>query len=586
MTAVKGKYSYIRIMAVILVTLVSAAVCATTITVTTDRDPAILSESFVMTFESDGTVDDDPDFSPLNRDFQVLSTGESSNMTIINGKVSSSKSWTLNVIARHTGTLRIPAIAFGNDRSTPATVNVVKQAPGNTSSNDREIFIEADATPKDPYVQSEVIYTIRLFRSVATANASLSDPPNVTGATAVVEKIGDDRSYDTRRGGKLYGVVERRYAIYPQGSGNLTIEPVVFQGQTSNGMSFFNNPFGRQPRTIVVQSDPIGLKVRAIPQTFTGGQWLPAREITLTEEWSQYPLKFKLDEPLTRTLTLTAKGLTSSQLPELPGWQSADFKQYPDQPKLEDDKESTGVIGKRVEKIAMIPGRPGKYTLPEVNIPWWNTVRNKMEYATLPERQIEVVAPATGTNANNTDTSQPAVANNNLSDINKGTVNPRVDTTSGKPAEQESDYLPKHLWQWLCLLLFVIWIVTLIIWRFSKKQNKESEQDNGSSVTLRAVIKELKQACMDNNPSRSKEKLLLWGRLAWPDLPPASIGEIANRCTDMLAVEIRLLNDALYSRNTDNWQGKELWREFEKEVNRIKVKPVQDRGKLEPLFKI
>ena len=585
MTGVHGKNLIYGIIVITLLTLVTAAVHAATITVTTDRDPAVLNESFVMTFESDGSVDDDPDFSPLNNDFQVLSTGESSNMTIINGKVLSSKSWTLNVIARHTGTLKIPAIAFGKDLSTPATVDVVKQAPGNTAVNDREIFIEADATPTDPYVQSEVLYTIRLFRSVATANASLSDPPNVTGATAVVEKIGDDKSYDIRRGGKLYGVVERRYAIYPQGSGNLTIKPVVFQGQVSNGMSFFSNPFGRQPRTIVVQSDPINLNVRAIPKAFTGGQWLPAREITLTEEWSQYPLKFKLDEPLTRTLTLTAKGLTSSQLPELPNWQSDDFKQYPDQPRLEDDRESTGVIGKRVEKIAMIPSRAGTYTLPEVNIPWWNTVTNKMEYATLPERQIEVVATAAGTNTGNQNASQPAVGNINQPDITKP-PDSRSGTSLSRPDESDSGLLPKHLWQWLCLLLFVIWVITLAVWRLSKKHTKTQLQDDGSNATLKTVIKEFKQVCMANNPSRSKEKLLLWGRLAWPDQPPASIGEIAKRCSEALAVEIRLLNNALYSRNADSWQGRDLWREFEKEVNRMKHKPVQDKGELEPLFKI
>ena len=263
--------------------------------------------------------------------------------------MSSSKSWPLNVLARHDGTLKIPAIAFGRDRSTPATINVVNQSPaGYATGSDREIFLEVEATPKDPYVQSEVIYTIRLFRSVATANESLSDPPDVSGTTAVVEKIGDDKMYRTRRGGKLYSVLERRYAIYPQGSGSITIKPVVYQGQITNGMSsFFSNPFGVQPHTVMVQSDPITLNVRPIPKAFTGGQWLPARDITLTEEWSQYPLKFKVDEPLTRTIVLTAKGLTSSQLPELPAWQSPDFKQYPDQPKLQDDKKFNGVIGKR-----------------------------------------------------------------------------------------------------------------------------------------------------------------------------------------------------------------------------------------------
>lgn len=581
-----GSNLYFQTIITFMLLLLSAAVPATTITVSIDRDPVVLNESFVMTFESDGSVDDDPDFSPLNTDFQVLSTGESSNMTIVNGKVSSSKSWTLNVIAKHTGILKVPSIAFGSDRSTPASIKVVKEAPGSTAANDREIFLEVDATPKDPYVQSEVIYTVRLYRSVATANASLSDPPDVTGATAVVEKIGEDKSYDTRRGGKLYGVVERRYAIYPQGSGDLTIEPLVFQGQVSNGMSFFSNPFGRQPRTVVVRSDPVSLSVRAIPKTFTGGQWLPAKEITLTEEWSQYPLKFKVDEPLTRTLILTAKGLTSSQLPELPAWQSPDFKQYPDQPKLEEEKKISGVIGKRVEKIAMIPSRAGTYALPEINIPWWNTVTNKMEYATLPERRIEVVSSSVSSNTNTNILSSPAIGKVASPDINGKRDNTRSETGPGKPAQSNQAYLPSTLWQWLCLALFVIWIITLVVWRFTRKATVTAAQADGGGVTRKILIKEFKQACLDNNPTRSKEKLLLWGRMTWPDRPPASIGEIANRCSETLAVEIRSLNNALYSRSVDNWQGRELWRAFELESKRMENRQVRDKGKLEPLFKI
>ena len=578
---------HLRTVFIFMLTLLSMAVHATTITVSTDRDPAVLNESFVMTFRSDGSVDGDPDFSPLNRNFRILSTGQSSNMTIINGKVSSSKTWNLNVIARRTGMLRIPTIAFGSDRSTPSIINVVKQAPGNaTSSNDREIFLEVDATPKDPYVQSEVIYTVRLFRSVSTANASLSDPPNVSGATAVVEKLGNDKSYDTNRGGKAFNVVERRYAIYPQGSGSLTIEPVVFQGQISNGMSFFSNPFGRQPRTVVVQSDPITLNVRAIPKTFTGGQWLPAKDITLTEEWSQYPLKFKVDEPLTRTITITAKGLTSSQLPELPKWQSPDFKQYPDQPKLQDDKRSSGVIGKRVEKIAMIPNRAGTYTLPEVNIPWWNTVTNKLEYATLPEREIEVVGPASSQNTNIPGPVPPTVANINPANVKATPDTPGGKTAPSQPVKSNPGYLPTNLWQWLCLLLFVIWVATLVVWRFSKKAAKSSNQEDSGKLTQRALIKELKQACLANNPAGAKEKLMQWGRMVWPERPPASIGEVANRCTESLAVEIRLLNNALYSRTGGDWRGQDLWRAFEQEIKKIQDRPVRDKGKLEPLFKI
>ncbi|MBF8270605.1 MAG: Protein BatD, partial [Gammaproteobacteria bacterium] len=346
--------------------LMAPVTYAVTITVTADRDPAVLNESFVLTFESDDDVDDDPDFSPLNRDFQVLSTGESSNMSIINGRVSSSKTWTLNVMARRAGELLIPPVAFGSDLSTSAMINVVKDAPAGSTSNLREIFLEVAVNAEHPYVQSEVIYTIRLFRSVATANATLSEP-DVSGVTAVVEKLGEDRSYETTRQGNLFGVIERKYAIYPQGSGRLTIGPMIFQGQITRGFNLFGNPFGRQPQTVSAQSESITLDVQAIPAAFKGSQWLPAREMSLMEEWSDYPLQFKIDEPLTRTLTLRATGLTASQLPELPVWTTDAFKQYPDQPVLEDDKQGDGVIGKRVEKIAMIPGRAGTYTLPEIS---------------------------------------------------------------------------------------------------------------------------------------------------------------------------------------------------------------------------
>ena len=77
-----------------------------------------------------------------------------------------------------------------------------------------------------------------------------------------------------------------------------------------------------------------------------------------------------------------------------------------------------------------------------------------------------------------------------------------------------------------------------------------------------------------------------WGRMAWPDRPPASIGEVANRCTETLAVELRQLNNALYSRSGGTWQGQDLWRAFEQEIKRFQDRPEQNKGKLEPLFKI
>ena len=280
---------------------------AATITVTTDRDTVGLNESFMMIFESKGSVDGDPDFSPLNKDFQILSRNSSSNMSIVNGKISISKKWQLTVLARRAGKIPIPAVGFGSDRSQVSSVNVDsgKSSSSGLKSN-RDIFIEVDVDPLSPYVQSEVIYTIRLFLSVATSNASLSEP-GISGTNAVIERLGEDRNFQTNRKGKRYNVVERRYAIYPQVSGSMTIEPVMFQGQINrNAFSRFD-PFGPQAKTLIERSAPVTLEVKTVPEQFPTGYWIPAKKLTLTESWPQDPPQFQVGEPLTRTLTLMAE---------------------------------------------------------------------------------------------------------------------------------------------------------------------------------------------------------------------------------------------------------------------------------------
>ena len=65
-----------------------SVVNAATISVKTDRDPVLQNESFMILFESEGSLDDDPDFAPLEQDFQILSRQNSTNMSIMNGRIS------------------------------------------------------------------------------------------------------------------------------------------------------------------------------------------------------------------------------------------------------------------------------------------------------------------------------------------------------------------------------------------------------------------------------------------------------------------------------------------------------------------
>lgn len=571
----------------LFVLLFCMSVHATEIIVMTDIDPVSIDRSFQIIFESNGSVDGDPDFSPLDMDFQVLSSSTSSNMSIINSRITRTKRWLLTVLARRTGQLVIPSIRFGRDKSGRTAIRVVKTtANNNLKNNNQDIFIEVEASPHKAYVQSQLMYKVRLFRAVATSNASLSDPV-ITGTNAVIERLGEDRSYEIRRMGKRFAVIERIYTIYPQTSGSITIEPVRFQAQSSRSSFFTFDPFGPQPNMIVVQSEPVKLEILPVPAAFTGNHWLPAQRLELKEEWSESPPEFYVGEPITRTLSLTAVGLTASQLPELPEWTTSGFRQYPDQPSLTNSKTALGVTGKRIEKIAIIPNQAGNYVLPEIRIPWWNTSTDSLEYAIMPERKIIVassvqsdfdqqgylIAPAPGDITDVPDRTEKAAGQTQASDDSLSTV-----ATVG---QSELRY-----WQWLSLGLALGWFVTIIVWWQSRRNLAKDIDEGDNTASVKLALRDLKRACSVNNATDAKDTLLRWGKIVWAESPPASIGDIGKRCSADLACEIHLLNNALYNRNQGSWEGEQFWQVFTAEQKNKEKKHEKKSGKLEPLYRL
>ena len=550
---------------------------AANISVSTDRSPVGLNESFVLTFESDSSVDDEPDFSPLNKDFQVLSRNSNSSMSIVNGKISTTKKWQLTVLARRAGKLIVPAISFGKDKSQPSFINVSKsRSTANTKQNSEDVFIEVEVTPTNVYVQAQLIYTVRLFLSVPTSNASLSEP-GISGANAVIERLGEDTNYQTSRRGKRYNVVERRYAIYPQVSGELTIEPVMFQGQLSrNAFSLFD-PFGPQAKTIVERSESFTLEVKPIPADFPGGHWIPAQLLTLNESWSPNPPQFKVGEPLTRTLTLSAAGQTASQLPELPAWIPDDFKQYPDQPILNDSPADRGITATRQEKVAIIPNRSGEYVLPEIAIPWWNTTTDKLEIARLPERIISVE----GLSAT-PEIQQPSLPAPELvpDDIEKETED--LDPQSGDHVVSKTE----SFWQWISAALAFAWMLTLLLWWRSRQRGEDTNTESEGVIKTKEAIKAIQLACHENDPVQAKTALLRWASLNWRESPAMSLGEIMRRVPAELADRLNELNELLYSKNRSDWNGENFWQAFRKNHAVQTGAEQADSGKLEPLYRI
>jgi oxygen tolerance protein BatD len=542
------------------------------VSVSVDRNPVVTDESFQLIFETDKKIKGEPDFSSLKKILTILNTGHRSNTQIINSSITQTHQWILTAIANKTGLIEIPAIRFGNELSKPFQIKVVNSTPPSVGSNQEDIFIDIDVNKSSPYVQEQIVYTVKLYRAVQTSNASLSEP-ELSGGQAVINKLGEDKSFEIRIKGKRYVVIQRQYVIFPQASGLLKIEPLIFQGQTGTNRFFSFDPFGPQPKSIAKRSDSIVLDIKPIPDSFTGDTWLPASLLNIQEQWSVDPSKLKEGEATTRTLTLTANGLSSSQLPKINSTLPDNLKQYPDQPELEESNNGNGVLGVRREKMAIIPASGGDYILPAIKIPWWNTETDKMEIAELPERTIHVIT-----------------SNTSKVDNDREEQSIREEQQSPEPVSEENSIIVNeeaninNYWKWLSMVFFVLWITTLLILVVYRKQNVINNEQDSNELSSRYHLKRLKQSCKDNNAEETKKELLAWARNKWPEENINNINSIKPFTDRELQLRIDELNRYLYSQQETDWDGSGFLKCFEQQSFENQI-AIDNKGKLEPLYK-
>jgi len=423
--------------------------------------------------------------------------------------------------------------------------------------------------PKNPYVQAQVIYTVRVLLRINLVGADLSEP---VAQDALIEKLNDDHRYSTSRNGRDYTVIERKFALFPQKSGLLRLDPMRLTAQVEAGGRSF---FAPSTRAVQVKSEAVDLQVRPIPAAFTGKHWLPAADVKLDQSWPKNPPQAKAGEPITRTLSLIATGATKGLIPELGSDLTLDptIKQYPDQPSLTEEKlPSTGISSTRQEKTALIPSKPGKFKMPAVEIPWWNTKADKLEIARVPELTLNVEASGETSGQATPTAPVPQTVAEPLSSQTVGTSNALVKDT-------------ENVWFWLALFLGVGWLSTGLAWWISLRKKTAALQPKlDQSLNLEKAHKALRLACSKNDPAAARTALLHWASVYWPDRRITTLDELANLGGVSLAEETGRINRVLYGNAGERWAGDALWAVVEA------LDEVKNRGRkkdldLEPLYR-
>lgn len=507
------------------------SVCAqASVVASVDRQRVEQNESFSLELTIDSTADMSPDLSVLDEDFIIGQTSRLSNTTIINQQIARSMTWTISLMPKRAGEITIPPITIGNEQSNPVTITVTE--PSYEPPGEADVFITSEVDYDETFVQAQVIYTIKIYRAVATRQPALREP-TFGGAEVLVEVASDERTYEAILNGRAYNVVERAFALFPQESGVIEISPSRFEARVLRD--------GRITGRKVFESESHSVSVKPIPAPpaeYPGAAWLPAKDVRLADSWSRDSDELRAGEPITRNITVSALGQLETQIPVTQPPAAQGVSIYPDKPSLSRRLETGGIRGVRTDQYAMIGVSAAVVTLPALELPWYDIDAGQWRVAQLPERAVTILP------------SLDAI-------VTPGPIEQVADAREATAAPATADSQGSEFWRLAAEILAAVWLLTIFAWWWSSRPGAAPREPE--PVPLHRLqarhLKAARKAALANDGRGLRDALLEWGKLQWPDNAPRSIGEFARRVSAPLSDELMTLSRISYGSDASGWDG-------------------------------
>jgi len=276
-----------------------------------DAKEVVAGLPFELTFtlkNAEGTRFTAPNFSG----FKTGAVSEMRGMSFVNGRSSTSQTWSLELTANKPGTFSIgPAtvVEGGRTLSTKAlTVNVLSVSTSNKGKvnvppgSDDQVFVAAEFDQESAYPGQQIRWRIRLYTQLSVEGYDIIALPDFEGFFSK-EKIRYDKrvEYLNIRGKKYAVRTLHEEALFPQEGGERSVGAArVSVGIEQPGTQGFL--FG--PKPVTLQTQPIFLSVKPLPQPppaeFTGGVG--------TYEWEVKADTTTLSTDEALTITVEVKG--------------------------------------------------------------------------------------------------------------------------------------------------------------------------------------------------------------------------------------------------------------------------------------
>jgi hypothetical protein len=446
------------ILAILFLSLVGTSVAQgqETIIAQVDRMALSTDEMLTLTVTVNATALNAPAPSlPNLQGFNIVGSSTSSQISMINGAVSSRLSYVYRLQPYDVGDLVIEPVQVtlnGQSFQTePIIVQVTKgtgapaaaqpaqprsqpapppgqPAPPAAELRGQDLFIEAEVDNPQPYVGEQVTYTFRFYRAVNLWGQPEYAAPAFKGFWSEHET--EQYDYRVQASGRIYQVTEVRTILFPSIVGPVTIEPARL---TISGNLF------RSGKSF--QTQPVVLDVQPLPPTAPEGFGGAVGQFTLTGKVDA--AQGKVNDPLTWEVTLSGRGnlnaVPDPVWPEMPGW-----RDFQTEATVHSEVHDGGVVGSRVYERLLVPSAAGEFSIPALGYTYFDPVAGAYQTISTEPVPVTIVPgdgqPATTVPAPSLGSTEKEAVEQTATDIRHLKPVPSDLSSSGQPVTQSGLY--------------------------------------------------------------------------------------------------------------------------------------------------
>ena len=315
--------------------------------------------------------------------FEVYSQGRSTNISYTNGQVEASVTNRYLILPGKAGVYPIEniSVVYQNKRYKGNSVTLTVLGQGTSASQQleekahdsegksRDYFAEAFVDHDNPYVNQQVTLTLKFYVAVQTYGSPSLVEPTTTGFWT--ELLGTRGPYQQRVGNRTYRVIERKYALFPTKTGELSIGRAIFTATVAtrrrtrrrDPFDIFGMLGGGQE--VQIRSMPLTVNVRPLPQEgrpsdFSGTIGRFSFKATPTKR------EVEVNQPVSVNFAITGvgniKSVAEPRIPDLP-----DFRVYRASSNESISKLNDRIGGTKTFEEVFIPNRPGRLEIPSLS---------------------------------------------------------------------------------------------------------------------------------------------------------------------------------------------------------------------------